>query len=106
MKGWYTFCRNVSSPSGFPVKNFLDFILKVVHFAQDLVVHFRQELLVHFAQELVVQFGQEYSLAFVMPSPVCPELSQGTKIRKFFESDSKTLIEMIDSVTDWKRANP
>ncbi len=61
MKRWYTFCRNVSPPSGVPVKSFPDFILKVVHFAQELVVHFRQELLVHFAQELVVQFGQEYS---------------------------------------------
>ncbi|HNQ83349.1 MAG TPA: hypothetical protein PKM34_06875 [Bacteroidales bacterium] len=61
IKGRYTFCRNVSSPSGFPVKNFPDFILKVVHLAQESVVHFRQELLVRYAQEWVVQFGQEYS---------------------------------------------
>lgn len=43
------------------MKNFPDFILKVVHLAQESVVHFRQELLVRYAQEWVVQFGQEYS---------------------------------------------
>jgi len=37
---------------------------------------------------------------------VCPELSQGTKIRKFFESGSKTLKEMIDFETNRKRAGP
>ena len=85
MKGWYTFCRNVSSSSGFPVIKFPDSILKVVHFAQESVVHFRQELLVHFAQESLVQFGQEYSIYETAYNYILNELLKDQLIGKYLD---------------------